>query len=58
MTHGAPLRGVKPLPDRSGHAFTGRCRRLPLDDLSHLAEMIGDAHVVAIGENNHHIGEL
>lgn len=33
-------------------------RRLQLDDPSHLAEMIGDAHVVAIGENNHHIGEV
>jgi erythromycin esterase len=33
-------------------------RRLPLDDLSHLAELIGDAHVVAIGENNHHISEF
>lgn len=39
-----------PLPDA--------VRRLPLDDLSHLAEMIGDAHVVAIGENNHHISEF
>ena len=39
-----------PLPDT--------VRRLPLDDLFHLAEMIGDAHVVAISENNHHIGEF
>lgn len=33
-------------------------RRLPLDDLSSLVELIGDAHVVAIGENNHHIREF
>jgi erythromycin esterase len=39
-----------PLPDT--------VRRLPLDDLSHLAGLIGDAHVVAIGENNHHIREF
>ncbi|MGP4020550.1 erythromycin esterase family protein [Saccharopolyspora sp. 5N708] len=39
-----------PLPDT--------VRRLPLDDLSALAELIGDAQVVAIGENNHHIREF
>ncbi|WP_158884149.1 erythromycin esterase family protein [Amycolatopsis anabasis] len=39
-----------PLPDG--------VRRLPLDDLSALAELIGDAHVVAIGENNHYIREF
>jgi erythromycin esterase len=39
-----------PLPDA--------VRRLPLDDLSHLAELIGGAHVVAIGESNHYIREF
>lgn len=39
-----------PLPDG--------VRRLPLDDLSHVAELVGSAHVVAIGENNHHIREF
>lgn len=33
-------------------------RRHPLDDDSWLADLIGDAHVVAIGENNHHIREF
>jgi erythromycin esterase len=33
-------------------------RRLPLHDLDPLAELIGDARVVAIGENNHHIREF
>jgi erythromycin esterase len=33
-------------------------RRLPLDDLTALAELVGDAHVVAIGENNHLIREF
>lgn len=39
-----------PLPDT--------VRRLPLDDLTRFAELIGDARVVAIGENNHHIREF
>jgi erythromycin esterase len=39
-----------PLPDA--------VRRLPLDDVSGLGELIGDASVVAIGENNHHIREF
>lgn len=33
-------------------------RRVPLDDLTPLAELIGPAQVVAIGENNHHIREF
>jgi erythromycin esterase len=33
-------------------------RRLPLDDPSALAQLVGGAHVVAIGENNHHIREF
>lgn len=33
-------------------------RRLPWDDLSGLRELVGDARVVAIGENNHHIREF
>ncbi|WP_279580994.1 erythromycin esterase family protein [Fodinicola feengrottensis] len=33
-------------------------RRLPMDDLSSVAELVGDAHLVAIGENNHHIREF
>jgi erythromycin esterase len=33
-------------------------RRLSLDDLPTLTQLIGDAHVVAIGENNHHIREF
>lgn len=36
----------------------GSVHRLPLTDLSGLAELVGDAHVVAIGENNHHIREF
>ncbi|MCI2423193.1 erythromycin esterase family protein [Saccharopolyspora sp. K220] len=39
-----------PLPDT--------VRWLPPDDPSAVAELIGDAHVVAIGENNHHIREF
>lgn len=33
-------------------------RRLPLDDLTRMAELVGDARVVAIGENNHYIREF
>jgi erythromycin esterase len=45
-------------PNGSCRALPDAVRWLPLGDLSCLAEMIGDAHVVAIGENNHHIGEF
>lgn len=33
-------------------------RPLPADDLSWFADLVGDARVVAIGENNHHIREF
>jgi len=33
-------------------------RRLPGDDPSVLADLVGDAHVVAIGENNHGVREF
>jgi erythromycin esterase len=39
-----------PLPDT--------VRRLPLDDPARLAELLGAARVVAIGENNHHLREF
>ncbi|MQA07787.1 MAG: erythromycin esterase family protein [Pseudonocardiaceae bacterium] len=39
-----------PLPDT--------VRGLRLDDDAHLAELVGGAHLVAIGENNHHIREF
>ena len=39
-------------------ALPDAVRRLPLHDLDALAELIGDARVVAIGENNHHIREF
>jgi erythromycin esterase len=38
--------------------LTDAVRRLPLDDLAPLAEIVGGARVVAIGENNHHIREF
>lgn len=33
-------------------------RELPWQDPGALAELVGDAHVVALGENNHHIHEF
>lgn len=40
------------------NALPETVRRLPADDPARLAEIVGDAHVVAIGENNHGVREF